>query len=94
MSRRAINLAFPLLTVGLLLGIIRVPATESSAADWTAAKVLGTIGLWVVALLLMYLRYGAHMPPRRLAMLTIAAFGLMLITLVASHPFAAGEAAR
>jgi hypothetical protein len=94
MSRRAINLAFPLLTVGLLLGIVRVPATGSSAADWTAAKVLGTLGLWVVALLLMYLRYGAHVPPRRLALLTIAAFGLMLVTLVASHPFAAGEGAR
>jgi hypothetical protein len=94
MSRRAVNLAFPLLSVGLLLGIIRVPATEASAADWTAAKVLGTIGLWVVALLLMYLRYGAHVPPRRLALLTIAAFGLMLLTLVASHPFAGGEGAR
>lgn len=94
MRRRAINLAFPLLTVGLLLGIIRVPADEASAANWTAAKVLGTIGLWVVALLLMYLRYGAHVPPRRLALLTIAAFGLMLLTLAASHPFATGEGAR
>jgi ABC-type transport system involved in cytochrome c biogenesis permease subunit len=94
MSRRAINLAFPLLTVGLLLGIIRVPMRETSAADWTAAKVLGTVGLWIVALLLMYLRYGVHVPPRRLALLTIIAFGLMLLTLAAPHSFATGEGLR
>ena len=94
MSRRAINLAFPLLTVGLLLGIVRVPTSDASIASWTTAKVLGTVGLWVVGLMLLYLRYSVHVPARRLALLTIAAFGLMLVTLVASHPFAAGEAAR
>jgi ABC-type transport system involved in cytochrome c biogenesis permease subunit len=94
MSRRAINLAFPLLTVGLLLGIVRTPTAEGSIAGWTTAKVLGTVGLWVVGLLLLYLRYGAHLPARRLALLTIVAFALMLMTLVAAHPFAAGEGAR
>lgn len=89
MSRRAINLAFPLLTVGLLLGIVRGYATSAPTEGWTEAKVLGTVGLWVVALMLLYLRYGAQVPPRRLAWLTILAFGLMLLTLVASHPFAA-----
>jgi ABC-type transport system involved in cytochrome c biogenesis permease subunit len=93
MSRRAINLAFPLLTAGLLLGVIRVPTTEASGA-WTETKIIGTVGLWAVGLLLVYLRYGAHLPPRRLAYLTIAAFGLMLVTLVASHPFAGGEGTR
>lgn len=93
MSRRAINLAFPLLTVGLLLGAVRVFSTDAPAAGWTAAKVLGTVGLWVVAVVLLYMRYAAHVPPRRLAYLTLAAFGLMLVTLVASHPFA-GEGAR
>ena len=94
MSRRAINWAFPLLTVGLLLGIVRGYATAAPAADWTAAKVIGTVGLWIVALLLVYLRYGADGPPRRLALFTIAAFALMLLTLVQSHPFVAGEAGR
>jgi ABC-type transport system involved in cytochrome c biogenesis permease subunit len=94
MNRRAINLAFPLLTIGLLLGAVRVPSTEASAAGWTAAKVLGTGGLWLVALLLVYLRYGAHLPPRRLALFTLVAFGLLLLTLVSSHPFAGGEAGR
>jgi Cytochrome C assembly protein len=93
MSRRGINLAVPLLTVGLLLGVMRVPLS-TTPATWTDAKVLGTIGLWVVALLLLFLRYRAHLPPRRLAWLTLLAFGLMLATLVASHPFAMGEGAK
>jgi ABC-type transport system involved in cytochrome c biogenesis permease subunit len=91
MNRRAINWAFPLLTVGLLLGVIRVPSAEVSASSWADPKILSTIGLWVVALVLLYLRYGAHLPPRRLALLTIVVFGLMLVTLIASHPLAAGE---
>lgn len=86
MNRRAINLAFPLLTVGMLLGVVRMPP----AGNWTDAKILGTAGLWVVALVLLYLRYAAHVPPRRLALLTVAAFGLMLVTLITAHPFAAG----
>ncbi|HKA07141.1 MAG TPA: cytochrome c biogenesis protein CcsA [Gemmataceae bacterium] len=94
MSRRAITLAFPLLTVGLLLGAMRMPFTESPATGWTDPKVLGTVGLWIVAFVLLYLRYAAHVPARRLAVLTIAVFGLMLVTLVASHPFASGEGAR
>ena len=65
------------------------------AAAWTAAKVLGSVGLWTVAAVLLYLRYGTGLPARRLAYLTIFAFGLMLVTLTTSHPFAvAGEAAK
>jgi ABC-type transport system involved in cytochrome c biogenesis permease subunit len=94
MNRRSINWAFPLLTVGLLLGAIRVPTTEVPGTSWTDPKILSTVGLWVVGLLLLYLRYRAHLPPRRLAYLTVAAFGLMLVTLIASHPFAIGEGAR
>lgn len=92
MNRRAIDWAFPLLTVGLLLGALRVPSVLGM--NWADPKILSTVGLWVVALVLLYLRYRAHLPARRLALLTIASFGLMLVTLVASHPFAAGEGGR
>jgi len=39
---------------------------------------------------LLYLRYGAHVPARRLATLAIVWFALLLVALVASHPFAVG----
>ena len=90
-NRRGINLAFPLLTVGLLLGAMRVQASPHPEGGWTNLKIVATVGLWVAALLLMYLRYGAHLPGRRLALLTIVAFALMLVTLFAAHPFAPGD---
>ncbi len=86
MSRRAVNLAFPLLTVGLLLGLILLPWPQLGD-NWLNLKVLGTVGLWAVFGVLLYLRY-AGVSGRRLAWLTIAAFGLMLVVLLAAHPFA------
>lgn len=88
MSRRAVNVAFPLLTVGLLLGAVLLRQYHGLAENWLSLKVLGTVGLWGVFCLLLYLRYSAHLSGRRLAWLTIAAFGLMLVVLVAAHPFA------
>jgi Cytochrome C assembly protein len=88
MNRRAINIAFPLMTVGLLLGVMRIP---HDAGGWTALKITSTVGLWVVGVLLMYLRYGAHLPGRRLAWLAMLAFVLMLVALIASHPFVPGD---
>ena len=88
MNRRAIDWAFPLWTAGLLLGAVLMYVNRAQLSDWAALKVAGTGGLWVVFLLLMYLRYGAHLPGRRLSMLTIVAFLLMLVTMAASHEFA------
>jgi len=41
---------------------------------------------------LLYLRYGTSVSARRLASLSILSFGLLLVALIASHPFLAGEA--
>lgn len=87
-NRRAINIAFPLLTVGLLLGAMR--AFQAGAAGWTALKITSTVGLWLAGVLLLFLRYGAHLPGRRLAWFTMLAFALLLVALIASHPFATG----
>jgi len=88
MNRRALNLAFPLLTAGLLVGLLIV--RHDFGESWWSLKVVSTAGLWVVFLVLLYLRYGAQVPPRRLAALSIAAFGLLLVALAAAHPFATG----
>jgi ABC-type transport system involved in cytochrome c biogenesis permease subunit len=87
MNRRAVNLAFPMLTAGLLLGGLLL-RTGPSAADWLSVKVLGTAGLWLVFLVLLYARYAGNVPGRRLAWLTILAFTMMVAVLIATHPFA------
>jgi ABC-type transport system involved in cytochrome c biogenesis permease subunit len=92
MNRRALNLAFPLLTAGLLVGLLILKHGHELGDNWFSLKILSTAGLWVVFLVLLYLRYGAQVPPRRLAVLSIAAFGLLLVALAAAHPFATGGA--
>ncbi len=91
-NRRAINIAFPLLSIGLLLGVIRTGYSEVPAAPWTAFKVISTLALWAAAGLLMFARYRASLSGRRLAWLTIAAFVLTIVTLLASHPYLPVEA--
>jgi len=91
MNRQAVNLAFPLLTLGLLLGAVLLEQYHNLANQWFSPKVLGTFGLWLVFLVLLYLRYAVHVPARRLAWFTILAFSLMVLVLVAAHPFAQAE---
>ena len=86
MNRHAVNWAFPLLTAGLLVGSFLL-RTDHDPGSWLSLKVLSTGGLWVVFLVLVYLRYAADVSGRRLAWLSILAFGLMLVALGAAHPF-------
>ncbi|MFO0847266.1 MAG: cytochrome c biogenesis protein CcsA [Gemmataceae bacterium] len=88
MNRRAVSAAFPLLTGGLLIGAVLLRTHHDLAGNWRSVKVLGTVGLWAVCLLLSYLRYAVHVSGRRLALLTIVAFALLLAVLAAAHPFA------
>jgi ABC-type transport system involved in cytochrome c biogenesis permease subunit len=90
MNRRAVNWAFPLWTVGLLVGLALVAQREGPAGTWTAGKVVGTVGLWLTFLVLLTLRYGLHLRGRHLAVGTIAAFAVLLATLAATHPFVGG----
>ena len=90
MNRRALNIAFPMLTAGLLVGTILLQHGHALGDNWLSLKVLSTAGLWLEFLVLLYLRYGAHVPARRLALFSIGAFALLLVALVASHPFAVG----
>jgi ABC-type transport system involved in cytochrome c biogenesis permease subunit len=89
MNRRATNLAFPLLTAGLILGGVLL-RNHDWAHNWLSIKVLGTAILWLVCLVLLYLRYGVAVSPRRFAWLSIVAFVLTVVCLAANHPFAGG----
>jgi ABC-type transport system involved in cytochrome c biogenesis permease subunit len=90
MNRRAINAACPLLSVGLLIGVLLLQSGSAFTENWFSVKVLATLGLWVLFLVLLYLRYAVHLPGRRLAMLTLASMALMVLVLVADHSFARG----
>jgi len=84
MNRRAIVLAFPLLTVGMLLGLVLM--FQEHLDGWTDPRVLASVVLWLTFALLLFLRYGYHLRGRQLALLTIVAFVLLLGCLTISHP--------
>jgi ABC-type transport system involved in cytochrome c biogenesis permease subunit len=85
MNRRAINLAFPLLTAGLLIGMARMLQERKSLGEWTDPRILGTILLWIVIVIVLFLRYSLHLRGRNLSLLTIVAFALLVLTLVTAH---------
>ncbi len=85
MNRRAINLAFPLLTAGVLVGIALMIHRRDDLREWTDPRIIAGAVLWLVFALVLYLRYGVHRRGRPLAVLTIVAFALLLVALISSH---------
>jgi hypothetical protein len=90
MNRRAITLAFPLLTAGVFVGVALMINQRADLADWRDPKIISTVLLWLVFAILLYLRYGFHVRGRRVALLTVVAFMLLLITLASAHTIAPG----
>lgn len=90
MNRRAINAAFPLLTVGLLLGAALGYQKVGAASLWITPKVLGTIGLWLANGVLLLLRYSLHARGRLLAFGTLGTLIILIVVLATVHPFAGG----
>jgi ABC-type transport system involved in cytochrome c biogenesis permease subunit len=90
MNRRAISAAFPLLTVGLLVGAALGYQRLGTTGPWLTPKVLGTVGLWLANAVLLILRYSWHARGRWLAFGTLGAFAILLIALATVHPFVGG----
>ena len=84
MNRRAVDLAFPLLTAGLVIGLILM--LQQPLPGWFDPRVLGAGVLWLAFLVLLVLRYGWNLRGRAVAVLTIAAFLLLMLSLVLPHP--------
>jgi len=93
MQRRAILWAFPLLTVGLLVGLVLLahqgatPPTPplpkgGTEGGWLSPVVLSTFGLWLVFAVLLYLRYGVHVRGKQAAAWTMVAFAFLIVSLV------------
>jgi ABC-type uncharacterized transport system permease subunit len=88
MNRRAILGAFPLLTAGLLIGVVLQFA--KGVEDWFSLRVLSVVGLWIVFAVLLYLRHRVHVRGRQLALWTMFAFAILVLALVSSHDFDQG----
>ena len=88
MNRRAIVLAFPLLTAGMVLGIVLM--LQDHLPGWTDPRLLASSVLWLTFAVLLYLRYGYHLRGRQVALLTIVTFALLVGCLVLSHPVGQG----
>jgi ABC-type transport system involved in cytochrome c biogenesis permease subunit len=89
-NRRAINLAFPLLTAGLFLGLLIM--FQDRLPGWTDPRVLAAGVLWLAFAVLSYLRYGYHLRGRQVAVLTIVTFALLMGCLALAHPVGQGGA--
>jgi ABC-type transport system involved in cytochrome c biogenesis permease subunit len=92
MNLRAIALAFPFLTIGLSIGTARMLDNQAGLQGWSDLRILSTIALWLVFGILFYVRYGQHRRGRRIALLNIVAFALLLVTFVTSHGPTSGGA--
>jgi ABC-type transport system involved in cytochrome c biogenesis permease subunit len=89
MNRRALLLAFPLLTAGMIAGAVLI--FHSDLVGWADPRIIGTLVLWVVFALLLYVRFAQHVSGRQAALMTIVAFALLLCCLALSHPLRPGE---
>lgn len=90
MNRRAINLAFPLLTAGVAVGAVLMRSDQLQG--WSDPRIVGSAILWAVFAILVYLRYGNRLRGRRAALLTIVAFVLLMFTLTSAHTAVPGGA--
>jgi ABC-type transport system involved in cytochrome c biogenesis permease subunit len=90
MNRRAIIWSFPLLTAGMLAGIALMAQVADKLQGWSDPKVWSVVVLWIAFAILLYLRYGFQLRRRRMALLTIAAFILLILALTAPHSVVQG----
>jgi ABC-type uncharacterized transport system permease subunit len=85
-NRGAITVAFPLLTFGLLIGVILSLAargeTSAHVIRWTDPKVLSALVMWLVFAVLLHARFRPEWRGRSMMMLTIVAFGFLVFTWV------------
>ena len=88
-NRGSITLAFPLLTFGLLIGVVLSVAARSEGnaslghvLTWTDPKVLSALAMWLVFAILLHARFRPAMRGKSVIVLTIVAFGFLVFTWV------------
>ncbi len=85
-NRGAIIVAFPLLTFGLLIGLILTltPRGNTTAPPilWTDPKVISALVMWLVFAVLLHARFRPAMRGRGVIVLTMIAFAFLVFTWV------------
>jgi ABC-type transport system involved in cytochrome c biogenesis permease subunit len=89
-NRGAITIAFPLLTFGLLIGMVLSvaargegnPLTTAHTLRWTDPKVLSALLMWLVFAGLLHARFRPAMRGKSVMLLTIVAFTFLVFTWV------------
>ncbi len=87
-NRGAITIAFPLLTFGLLIGMILSLSTRGQAGgvlpmhrlQWTDPKVVSALLMWLVFAVLLHARFRPEMRGRSVMVLSIVAFAFLVFT--------------
>jgi ABC-type transport system involved in cytochrome c biogenesis permease subunit len=86
LNRGAVTLAFPFLTFGLLIGVALNlggnPATGGIVLRWRDPKVLSAGVTWLIFALLLHASFRPSMRGRRVMLLTVVAFALLMFTTV------------
>jgi ABC-type transport system involved in cytochrome c biogenesis permease subunit len=82
LNRGAITLAFPLLTFGLLIGVILDLAQRRVPLSWTDPKVVSAGLMWLVFAVLLHARFRPALRGRSVVLLTILAFAFLVFTWV------------
>ncbi len=84
LNRGAIIAAFPLLTAGLVIGVILTVAVQRSAGasiGWADPKVISTLVMWLVFAVLLHARFRPAMRGRRVVVLSVVAFLFLAFSL-------------
>ena len=89
-NRGAITIAFPLLTFGLLIGVVlgfvaqadRNVIPMAHSLQWTDSKVLSALVMWLVFAVLLHARFRPAMRGKSVMVLTIVAFTFLIFTWV------------
>jgi ABC-type transport system involved in cytochrome c biogenesis permease subunit len=86
LNRAAVTLAFPFLTFGILIGIALNlggnPNTGGIVLRWRDPKVLSAGVLWLIFAMLLHASFRPSMRGRRVMLLTMVAFAMLLFTTV------------
>lgn len=84
--RLSLAFTFPLMTIGLVLGVGLGAIGPLEWTGWTNSRVIATFILWVDFAVLLGLRHGLGVRGNLLAVLMIVAFGLFIVCAVLPHP--------